>query len=105
MGYLEIRFQILNSKQNNHLINICIKSSEKHPYLSQLRLLVGSGGWCKMRKYGNQNYAELAMQRYKRIIGNRMHSKDIVRQKNEVIIGASILNKTAIGMPISVLVA
>jgi len=53
----------------------------------------GSGGWCKMRKYGKQNYAELAMQRYKRIIGNRMHSKDIARQKNEAIIGASILNK------------
>ena len=66
----------------------------------------GSGGWCKMRKYGKQNYAELAMQRYKRIIGNRMHSKDIARQKNEAIIGASILNKfTAIGMPISVRVA
>jgi hypothetical protein len=66
----------------------------------------GSGGWCRMRKYGKQNYAELAMQRYKRIIGNRMHSKDIVRQKNEVIIGASILNKfTSIGMPISSRVA
>ncbi|MDQ6983486.1 MAG: IS5 family transposase [Ghiorsea sp.] len=64
------------------------------------------GGWCRMRKYGKQSYAELAMQRYKRIIGNRMHSKDIERQKNEAIIGASILNKfTAIGMPISIRVA
>jgi hypothetical protein len=55
-----------------------------------------------MRKDGKQNYAELAMQRYKRIIGNRMHSKDIIKQNNESIIGASILNKfIAIGMPIS----
>ena len=59
-----------------------------------------------MGKYGKQNYGELAMQRYTRIIGNRLHSKDIERQKNEVIIGASILNKfTAIGMPISQRVA
>jgi len=57
-------------------------------------------------RQSQQNYAELAMQRYKIIIGNRMHSKDIIRQKNEAIIGASILNKfTAIGMPTSVRVA
>jgi hypothetical protein len=46
------------------------------------------------------------MQRYKRIIGNKMHSRDLVRQQNEAIIAASILNKfTAIGMPISKRVA
>lgn len=66
----------------------------------------GYGGWHKMRNYGKQNYAELGMQRYKRIIGNKMHSKDIVRQRNEAIIGASILNKfTATGMPQSYRVA
>jgi len=66
----------------------------------------GKGAWCKMRKYGMQNYAELAMQRYKRIIGNKMHSRDLERQQNEAIIAASILNKfTAIGMPISKRVA
>lgn len=66
----------------------------------------GYGGWSKMRKYGMQNYAELGIQRYKRIIGNKMHTKDIVRQKNEAIIGASILNRfTATGMPKSYRVA
>jgi|GEM_PF-7028243 len=60
-----------------------------------------SGGWRRMRKYRKQNYAELAMQRYKRIIRNRMHSKDIVRQSNETIVEVSILNKfISIGMPI-----
>lgn len=59
-----------------------------------------------MRKHGMQNYAELAIQRYKRIIGNKMHTKDIIRQRNEAIIGASILNKfTATGMPQSYRVA
>jgi len=63
----------------------------------------GYGVWYKMRKYGLQNYAELAMQRYKRIIGPKMHSRDIRRQKNEAVIATSILNKfTNLGMPISV---
>lgn len=62
----------------------------------------GAGGWFKMRKYTMQNYAELAVQRYKRIIGNKMHSRELARQQNEAIIATSILNKfTAIGMPIS----
>ncbi len=61
------------------------------------------GAWCKMRKYGFQNYAELAILRYKKIIGNRMYSKELSRQKNEAIIAASILNKfTQMGMPTSV---
>ena len=61
---------------------------------------------CKIRKYGLQNYVELTIQRYKRIIGNKMHSRDSARQQNEAIIAVSILNKfTAIGMPISKLVA
>ncbi len=62
------------------------------------------GAWSKMRKYGMQNKAELAILRYKKIIGNKMHSRELSRQKNEVIIAASILNKfTQIGMPNSVL--
>ena len=56
-----------------------------------------------MRKYGMQNYVELAVQRYKRIIGNKMHSKDFARQQNEAIIAVSILNKfSSIGMPESI---
>jgi hypothetical protein len=66
----------------------------------------GYKGWYKMRKYGLQNYAELSMQRYKKIIGPRMHSRDLLRQKNEAVIATSILNKFAtLGMPISEKVA
>lgn len=61
------------------------------------------GAWSKMRKYGMQSRAELFMLRYKKIIGNRMHSKELSRQKNEAVIAASILNKfTQMGMPSSV---
>ena len=66
----------------------------------------GYKGWYKIRKYGFQNYAELAMQRYKKIIGPKMHSRDLRRQKNEAVIATSILNKfTTLGMPISKKVA
>jgi hypothetical protein len=60
----------------------------------------GYKGWYKIRKYGFQNYAELSIQRYKKIIGAKMHSRDLLRQKNEAIIATSILNKfTTLGMP------
>ena len=66
----------------------------------------GRGAWVKMRKYGLQNYAELAIQRYKRIIGNKMHSREIARQKNEANIATRLLNKFAkLGMPVSVRIA
>jgi hypothetical protein len=62
----------------------------------------GYKGWYKIRKYGFQNYAELTMLRYKKIIGPKMHSRDLLRQKNEAVIATSILNKfTTLGMPIS----
>jgi len=64
------------------------------------------GAWSKMRKYGMQSKAELAVLRYKKIIGNKMHSRELSRQKNEVVIAASILNKfTQMGMPTSVLIS
>jgi len=53
----------------------------------------GPIGWQKRREYGKRNYSELAIQRYKRILGNKLHSRDIVRQKQESLIGCSILNK------------
>lgn len=78
--------------ERNKTLNII----EKHGYK----------GWYKMRKYGLQNYAELSIQRYKKIIGPRMDSRDLLRQKNEAVIATSILNKfTTLGMPISEKVA
>jgi len=37
----------------------------------------------------NRNNSELAIQRYKRIIGRSLHSRDFENQKIESIIGAS----------------
>lgn len=49
--------------------------------------------WQIERDYGKRNQAERAIGRYKRILGNRLHSRELTRQKQEAIIGCSILNK------------
>ena len=49
--------------------------------------------WQKDRDYGKRNQAEIAVGRYKRILGNRLHSREFTRQQQEALIGCSILNK------------
>ncbi len=60
----------------------------------------GRMGWQRARNYGQRNYSELSIQRYKRILGNTLQSREFERQKQEIMIGCSILNKmTQLGMP------
>jgi hypothetical protein len=62
----------------------------------------GRMNWQRIRKYGNRNYSELCIQRYKRILGNKLHAREFSRQKNESTIGCGVLNKmTSLGMPSS----
>ncbi len=62
----------------------------------------GRMNWQKVRGYGNRNYSELCIQRYKKILGNKLHAHEFSRQKNEAMIGCGILNKmTKRGMPLS----
>lgn len=56
--------------------------------------------WQRARRYGNRNYSEICIQRYKRILGNKMHAREISRQRNEAMIDCGVLNKmTSLGMP------
>lgn len=58
--------------------------------------------WQRVTNYGRRNYSELAIQRYKKILGNKLHSREMSRQKNESMIGCGVLNKmTGLGMPAS----
>lgn len=60
----------------------------------------GRMSWQRQRHYGNRNYSELAMKRYKEILGNKLYARDIDRQKQETMIGCGVLNKmTNLGMP------
>jgi len=62
----------------------------------------GRMAWQRVKDYGRRNYSELAIQRYKKILGNCLHARDLCRQKNESMIGCGILNKmTGLGMPAS----
>lgn len=58
--------------------------------------------WQKVQRYGNRNFSELAIQRYKRILGNQLHARELACQKNEAMLGCGVLNKmTQLGMPAS----
>ena len=56
--------------------------------------------WQKTRNYGRRNYSELAIQRYKKILGNILHARKLENQKIETMLGCGVLNKmTSLGMP------
>jgi hypothetical protein len=63
----------------------------------------GRIAWQKKNSYGLRSYAELAIQRYKRIIGSVMKARALPQQKAEAWVSASALNMmTNLGMPVSV---
>lgn len=55
--------------------------------------IYGRMKWQNDRDYGKRNQAERAIGRYKRILGNRLYSREFTRQRQEAIIDCSILNK------------
>lgn len=60
----------------------------------------GRMAWQRYHDYGQRNYSELGVQRYKRILGRAMHARKMNRQKQEFMIGCGVLNKmTSLGMP------
>ena len=66
----------------------------------------GRMAWQKARGYGQRNYSELGVQRYKRTLGRAMHARTMPNQKQEFMLGCGILNKmTSLGMPDSFRVA
>ena len=71
-----------------------------------LRNHVGMMQWQKIMEYGRRNKSELCIERYKVILGNKMHAREMSRQKQESIIGCGILNKmTSLGVPESYRIA
>jgi hypothetical protein len=63
----------------------------------------GRLAWQKSKGYNLRNYAELAMQCYKRVFGSTMKARALPQQKTEAWISVSALNRmTHLGMPVSV---
>ncbi len=75
--------------------------SQRNRNLQEIKTF-GRMNWQRARNYGKRNYSELAIQRYKRILGNKLHAREFSREKNEAMLGYGILNKmTNLGMPAS----
>jgi Transposase DDE domain len=63
----------------------------------------GRIAWQRKTGYNLRSHVELAMQRYKRIIGHIMKARALPQQETEAGISASALNRmTNLGMPVSV---
>ena len=63
----------------------------------------GRIAWQKKNGYGLRSHVELAIQRYKRIIGSVMKARALPQQKTEAWVSASALNMmTNLGTPVSV---
>jgi len=63
----------------------------------------GFGRWRVQTGYGRRSLVEVAMLRYKTIIGNKMKARKLPRQIAEAQVSVQVLNKmTELGMPITV---
>ena len=62
--------------------------------------------WQKRTNYGLRALVELAMLRYKTIIGPKLKTRELFQQKAEAVISVRVLNRmTGLGMPVSIKVA
>ncbi|QRM33950.1 IS5 family transposase [Microvirga sp. VF16] len=69
-----------------------------------LRMIEERGrlGWQKAINYGRRSLGEVAMMRYKTVIGRRLHARTLPTQKAEAAAGCKALNvMTRLGMPVS----
>jgi hypothetical protein len=80
-----------------------VYNAQAHPQRNQTLTDIKSFGrmvWQRVTGYGKRNYSELAIQRYKKLLGNQLHGRELTRQHQEVMLGCGVLNKmTKLGMP------
>ena len=62
----------------------------------------GRLGWQKAVNYGRRSLGEVAMMRYKTVIGRSLHARTLPTQRTEAAIGCKVINiMTRLGMPVS----
>jgi hypothetical protein len=62
----------------------------------------GRLGWQRLVNYGKRSLAEVAMFRYKKVIGRSLHARTLPTQKTEAKVACKVLNiMTGLGMPVS----
>ena len=76
--------------------------TQRDGHIRELKLH-GRIAWQRKTGYGLRAHAELAMQRYKRIIGVALKARKLPQQRTEAWVSASALNTMSnLGMPVSV---
>jgi transposase len=72
---------------------------DRHLQIIQER---GRLGWQKAVNYGRRSLGEVAMMRYKTLIGRRLQARTLPTQKTEAAAGCKVINiMTRLGMPVS----
>jgi transposase len=72
---------------------------DRHLQMIQER---GRRGWQKAVNYGRRSLGEVAMMRYKTVIGRCLHARTLPTQKTEAAAGCKVINiMTRLGMPVS----
>ncbi len=99
LGFVDAQKLVtVSSSKNNTFAN-----EELHPKrLSNLiaRTALGPIPWQRRERDGDRNYSELCVQRYKKILGNKLRSRNDTNQQQELLIRCSALNRlTQLGMP------
>jgi len=62
----------------------------------------GRLGWQRAVNYGKRSLAEVAMFRYKKVIGRGLHARTLPTQKTEAKVACKVINiMTGLGMPVS----
>lgn len=62
----------------------------------------GRLGWQRAVNYGKRSLAEVAMFRYKKLIGRDLHARSLPTQKTEAKVACKVINiMTGLGMPVS----
>jgi hypothetical protein len=62
----------------------------------------GRLGWQKAVGYGRRSLGEVAMMRYKMLIGRRLRARTLPTQKTEAAAACKVINiMTHLGMPVS----
>jgi transposase len=66
----------------------------------------GRLGWQKAVGYGTRSLVEVAMLRYKTLIGRHLHARTLPTQRTEAKVACKVINiMTGLGMPVSCRVA
>jgi len=72
---------------------------DRHLQMIQAR---GRLGWQRAVNYGRRSLGEVAMMRYKALIGRHLHARTLSKQKAEAAAGCKVINvMIRLGMPVS----